>query len=247
MRIFTLLSILTLSIIIFIPKDEKYVDVVSKTMPTVVEVHVTGDVAVEMFGVSVGTATMRVMGSGVFVHPKGYVLTCRHLFDDFINIHSVTLILSDDSTVSGEIVKHSEFHDLSLLKAGYVTNVPYAQLAIPSRLRVGQEVIAIGSPAGLSFTVTHGIISSLYRDFPWAYNTTQSDVSINPGNSGGPLFNLKGQLIGINSFFIPANPRVPVNTGLGFSIQVGQCLEFLVLSAKDVPALRRFKWLPTIL
>jgi S1-C subfamily serine protease len=248
MKYLTFLFVLILGVVTLWPSgpQDKYVDVVDKVLPTVVEIRVTGDVELKFFDTAIGTATVGILGSGVFIHPKGYVLTCKHLFDDFIKIHSISIIMYNGQVVSGEILELSD-HDLAIVKAGYVKNVKFARLAVPSTLRVGQEVLAIGSPKGLSFSVSLGIISSLHRDFPWAYNTTQSDVAINPGNSGGPLFNLKGQLVGINSFFVPADMWAPVNSGLGFSVQVGQCLEFIVRSAKTIPDFRRFKWLPTIL
>ena len=126
------------------------------------------------------------------------------------------------------------------VKVDFYQTTPYVNIADPRGLKVGQEVIAIGSPAGLSFSVTNGIISALYRDFNHAYNVTQSNTAINPGNSGGPLFNLKGELVGINSFFIMARPEFPVFTGLGFSVQSGQCIEFLTDAAKKFKDMKKY-------
>jgi S1-C subfamily serine protease len=242
MKYITPLSVVLLGLLVLWPseKQEKYVDVIDKVMPTVVEIHVKGEVTI-----GTNTKTRAGLGSGVFVHPRGYILTCKHLFSDFTKIESISVVLYDGSVVSGDLVAQSK-HDLAIVRVMFFDKVPYAKLAVPSRLKVGQEVIAIGSPIGLSFSVSKGVISGLYRDFPWAYNTIQMDAALNPGNSGGPLFNMQGELVGINSFFLGISPFVPVSSGLNFAIQVGQCLEFLVLSSKDLPEMRRFKWLRSL-
>lgn len=193
--------------------------------------------------------TIKIGGSGVFVTPDGYILTCKHLFtlpeqfDATITIDSIFIEMSNDQVVSARLICLSGKFDLALLQAKTTKPVKYATLADPRKLQIGQEVIAVGGPLGMSFTVTSGIISQLYRDFDGFYNVTQSDTAINPGNSGGPLFNLKGELVGINSFMLTVLPRLPLFTGLGFSVQSGQCLEFLVKSNNKISPHRRYKWL----
>lgn len=127
---------------------------------------------------------------------------------------------------AGEVLHKEDGLDLALLQSNFDTPTPYARIADPRKLRVGQEVLAVGSPLGFTFSVSHGIVSALNRDDLGVYNMTQSDAFLNPGNSGGPLFNLKGDIIGINSRIVPP---VPANifTGLGFSVQSGQIVEFL--------------------
>jgi len=186
------------------------------------------------------------LGSGVFINSDGYILTVAHLFNGFKKIDNVTVISSNGDTVAATIKDVSQTIDLSLIKVDYYKYTSYVPLANPDKLRVGQEVIAIGSPAGLSFSVTNGILSALYRDFEFAYNVTQSNTAINPGNSGGPLFNLKGELVGINSFFIGTN-NIGVFTGLGFSVQSGQCLEFLTRAANTFPDMKRKSFIDKVL
>jgi S1-C subfamily serine protease len=211
---------------------EKYVKVVDTVQPKSVMIEVKA-VTMKQFlvidetGIHVeeATVTVRVRGSGVFISPEGHVLTCAHLLW-FEKVIDVVVIELDGSTYKAEPLFQEDRLDLALLKINTDHSTPYAKIADPRKLRVGQEVIAVGNPLGFEFSVTHGIISQLYRDGLGVPNMTQSDCFLNPGNSGGPLFNLKGELIGINSRIVP-----PVNanifTGLGFSVQSGQIIEFL--------------------
>jgi serine protease Do len=249
-----LVGLILATLIVRYQPEDKFVNPIKKVMPAVVEIHVTGyiphPIAVLIEAITGDPITndpeswikVRILGSGVYVNAKGYILTCAHLFNGFKKIDSISVINIKDDTVSGQIVSIGDKVDLAVIKTTYYTETPFVKLADPRKLKVGQDVFAIGSPLGLSFSVTSGIISALYRDFDHAYNVTQSDVSINPGNSGGPLFNIKGELVGINSFMIP-----PVNaaifTGLGFSVQVGQCLEFLVQTGRKDKELRNKKWI----
>lgn len=233
--------------------QDKFVKPIKKVMPAVVEIQVIGMVPHPLI-VLLDSLTGEdnsdnpdswvragVLGSGVYVSPKGYILTCAHLFEPFKKVLSINVTNYKEEAVAGTIVSVGEKVDLAVIKTTYFKDTPYVKLADPRKLKVGQDVFTIGSPLGLSFSVTSGIISALYRDFEFAYNMTQSDVSLNPGNSGGPLFNLKGELVGINSFMVP-----PVNaaifTGLGFFVQAGQCLEFLVKTSQKEKELRNKKW-----
>lgn len=213
------------------PPQEKYVKVVDKVMASVVEIRVIGDMNIGVVSTMKRTSTIRqvgVLGSGVFVSTNGYILTVAHLFNNFDKIHGISIMTPSGDVVAGKLKDVSKTVDLALIKVDYFKYTPSVVIADPRELKIGQEVIAIGSPAGLSFSVSNGIISALYRDFQFAYNVTQSNTAINPGNSGGPLFNLKGELVGINSFYIFVNAYFPVFTGLGFSVQSGQCSEYLM-------------------
>jgi serine protease Do len=164
-------------------------------------------------------------GSGVFVTESGYILTCAHLF-----LHKpqvVTVSTADESTYLAEIVKVDPVRDLAMIKISAGKPVPFALLANPSRLEVGQTVYAIGSPLGLDFTVTRGIISYLNRTIDFMGRFIQTDAHINPGNSGGPLFTEDGLLVGINIFIIPP-VSLPVNTGLAFAVPTDICLRFIL-------------------
>lgn len=221
--------------------DDRFEKVANKCLPTVVSIRVQYKVY-DPFTESVRGAI--VSGAGVMISADGHILTCAHLFNlPFERKAIATIETYEGSIVAGEVISISNKFDLALMKAPALERVKHIKLADPRKLRVGQEVIAIGHPLGLDFTVTHGIISALYRDISQNYNVTQSDVFMNPGNSGGPVINLQGELIGINSFIISNNPFFPTFTGLGFSVQVGQCLEFLVSSGQSINPHRRLRWL----
>jgi S1-C subfamily serine protease len=214
------------------PHKDRFVQVVNKVMPSVVDIVVIGSFEALIIDVDAGTITpktinAKIEGSGVFIADKGYIVTVAHLFNEFDQITGIFVTSPNGDVVKADIVKVSETRDLAIIQASYYDKNPHVKLANPAKLAVGQEVLAIGSPLGLLFSVSHGIISALYRDMGDVnYNVTQSDTFINPGNSGGPLFNLKGELIGVNSFMMPP-VRAAVFTGLGFSVQCGEILRFL--------------------
>ena len=211
--------------------EEQLVDVAAKVLPTAAMITVTLEEPelvvrignIEIFK-STETVINRYRGSGVLVSDTGHILSCAHLFNSG-KVIGIDVELYGGMEYAADLLSISDKSDLALIKINEKTP-HFTKLADPRKLKVGQEVIAVGYPLSLEFSVTHGIISALYRDIAGQYNVTQSDTSINPGNSGGPLFNLKGELVGINSFMVP-----PVNaaifTGCGFSVQVGQIIEFL--------------------
>lgn len=210
---------------------EKFVMLSEEVVPKTVDISVFGVakrpifvVDGDKFVVKEVTATVRVGGSGVFVSPNNHVLTCQHLFWPE-KITSIIICKDDGECTFGEILHQEHKLDLALLQANFDNPTPYARIADPRTLKVGQEVLAVGSPLGLAFSVSQGIISALHRDVG-VHNMTQSDAFLNPGNSGGPLFNLKGEIVGINSRIMPPRPGV-FFTGVGFSVQSGQIVEFL--------------------
>ncbi len=160
------------------------------------------------------------MGSGVIVRDDGYVLTNNHVVD---GASEVAVELSDGRTIEGEIVGTDPQTDLAVLKIDAPDLQP-APLGSSEEIRVGDWVLAVGSPFGLEQTVTAGIISGKNRvrgivsgdrgfeDF------LQTDAAINPGNSGGPLVNLRGEVVGINTAILS---RSGGNAGIGFAIPVG--------------------------
>jgi S1-C subfamily serine protease len=224
-----------------IERNNRFVYTAEKVTPAVVEIHVYGMVVdpaalfvSDLFDIPINEddylIPMRVLGSGIYVTSSGDILTCAHLFTGFKKILSVSVVDSNGDIVAGEKVALSDRHDLGLVKTTFFKTTPFVKLADPRGMKVGQEVVAIGSPYGLPLTVTTGIISALYRDFEHSYNMTQSDAAINPGNSGGPLFNLNGDLVGINTFMLTPTEGAPTFTGIGFSVQAGQLIEFLALN-----------------
>ena len=160
------------------------------------------------------------LGSGFIVSPDGYVVTNNHLIQGVTGtgtVDSVTVITTDRREYTARIVGRDETSDLALLKIDG-RNLPYVQWGDSTRARVGDWVLAIGTPYGLGGTVTAGIISALHRGITGsgAYDRyIQTDAAINMGNSGGPMFDLNGNVIGINSALIsPTGASV----GIGLAI-----------------------------
>jgi serine protease Do len=139
----------------------------------------------------------RGVGSGFIVSADGYVLTNAHVVDDATE---VTVRLTDKREFKAKVEGVDKRTDVALLKID-ATGLPTVRIGDPERARVGEWVVAVGSPFGFDNTVTAGIISAKARRLPDETYVPflQTDVAINPGNSGGPLFNLEGEVIGINS------------------------------------------------
>ncbi len=152
-------------------------------------------------------------GSGVIISPDGYIVTNHHVID---GADTVAVILSDQQEYEAKVVGRDPKTDLAVLKIESNQTLPAAGLGDSDQLNVGDWVVAIGNPFGLNHTVTSGIVSAKgrvigagpYDDF------IQTDASINPGNSGGPLFDLNGNVVGINTAIIPQGQ------GIGFAIPV---------------------------
>lgn len=211
---------------------EHLVRLSEQTLPKTTSIAVTGvieaytlTISKKGFEIHKGTMTATYRGAGVFISENNHVLTCDHLFG-MLEITTVTVCNYNDECAEAEIMFQEPDLDLALLRAKFSHKSNFSRIADPRKLRVGQAVLAIGNPLGFPFSVSHGIISALNRDNLGVYNMTQSDAFINPGNSGGGLFNMKGELIGINSRMVPP-VNGPVFTGLGFSVQSGQIIEFL--------------------
>ncbi|MCG7657755.1 DegQ family serine endoprotease [Wielerella bovis] len=136
-------------------------------------------------------------GSGVIISEDGYVMTNAHVIKGMNNIK---VTLNDKREYPAKLVGSDEKSDIALLKID-AQNLPAAKIGNPDELKSGEWVAAIGAPFGFDNSVTAGIVSAKNRTLPDETYTPfiQTDVAINPGNSGGPLFNLKGQVVGINS------------------------------------------------
>ena len=171
-------------------------------------------------GVTPRTRESGSLGSGFIISPDGYVVTNNHLITGATGtgtVDTVTVTLTNRKEYTARIVGRDATSDLALLKIE-ATNLPYVNFGDSTRSRVGDWVIAIGNPYGLGGTVTAGIISALHRGITGvgAYDRyIQTDASINMGNSGGPMFDLAGNVIGINSALIsPTGASV----GIGLAI-----------------------------
>ena len=154
------------------------------------------------------------LGSGFIIDPSGLIVTNNHVI---ANAGEITVTLSDNTTLAAHVVGRDAVSDLALLKVDAKTPLPAAQWGDSTKTRVGDWVLAIGNPFGLGGTVTSGIISATARDIhagPYD-DFLQTDASINRGNSGGPMFNLAGEVIGINTaIFSPSGGSI----GIGFAI-----------------------------
>lgn len=171
------------------------------------------------------------LGSGFIISSDGYVLTNDHVVD---KMDTITVILSDQREYTATLVGSDERSDLALLKVD-AKNLPTLSLAKDETLKVGQWVVAIGSPFGLDYSASAGIVSAIGRSIPSAHRESnyvpfiQTDVAINPGNSGGPLFNMEGEVVGINSqIYSPSGGSV----GLSFAIPSSLALD-VVAQLKD--------------
>lgn len=159
----------------------------------------------------------RGQGSGFIVSSDGYILTNAHVV---ANAEEVTVKTTDRREHSAKIVGLDEKTDVAVLKIE-ATNLPTVKIGDPSTLKPGEWVIAIGSPFGLENSVTAGIVSATARSMPSAESNyaqfIQTDVAVNPGNSGGPLFNMRGEVVGINSQIYS---RTGGYMGLSFAVPI---------------------------
>ncbi|MGO9019310.1 MAG: DegQ family serine endoprotease [Syntrophobacteraceae bacterium] len=157
--------------------------------------------------------TVQGAGSGVIISKDGYILTNNHVVE---GAKELTVTLADKDEFKAQVVGRDPKTDIAIIKIDAGENLPAANIGDSDQIKVGDWVLAIGNPFGLGDTVTSGIVSAKgrvigagpYDDF------IQTDASINPGNSGGPLFNMKGEVIGINTAIIPEGQ------GIGFAIPV---------------------------
>ncbi|MFI6477539.1 S1C family serine protease [Nonomuraea sp. NPDC050663] len=157
-------------------------------------------------------------GSGFVIDAAGHVLTNAHVVS---GESRVTVILEDGSRRAANVLGVDEGEDLAVLELADAAGLTPAALGRSSDLRVGEQVLAIGSPLGLSGTVTGGIVSALDREVRLGgtrKTAVQTDASINPGNSGGPLVNARGEVVGVNTAI--ASSRGGGNIGIGFAIPI---------------------------
>ena len=157
---------------------------------------------------------MQSLGSGFIIDPKGVVVTNNHVVE---GADEITVTLQDGTTLKAKVVGRDTKTDLAVLKVTTARPLPALAFGDSDKSRVGDWVLAIGNPFGLGGTVTAGIVSARGRDIqqgPYD-NFIQTDAPINRGNSGGPLFNMDGEIIGINTaIYSPSGGSI----GIGFSI-----------------------------
>ncbi len=167
-----------------------------------------------------GEFKQRSLGSGFIINKEGYILTNVHVVED---VDEIKITLSNKKEFEAKLVGKDPKTDIALIKIDSWKELPVVRLGDSDKLEVGEWVLAIGNPFALEHTVTSGIVSAKgrvlgsgpYDDF------IQTDASINPGNSGGPLFNLRGEVIGINTAIIPEGQ------GIGFAIPINMAKDVL--------------------
>jgi putative serine protease PepD len=193
----------------------------AKIQPSVVTINVAG-------------ASESGTGSGVVLRTDGYILTNNHVVAVAGSSGQIQVITNDGQSGTGTIVGVDTSDDLAVIKVSGISNLTKADFASSSALQVGQTVVAVGAPLGLSNTVTSGIVSNTARPVETGDSTAgtstavfdaiQTDAAINPGNSGGPLVNLNGDVVGINAAIASADSgglQVPGQTQQSGSIGIG--------------------------
>ena len=195
--------------------------VAQKVSPTVVQLQVEGRQAAGE-------------GSGFIISSDGLIVTNNHVVEVAADNGKITAVFADGSQVPASIVGRDPTSDVAVVKAEGKTGLPTVELGSSDALKVGEGVVAIGSPFELSGTVTSGIVSSLHRPTraggedgsqATVMDAIQTDAAINPGNSGGPLVNMQGQVIGINSaIYSPQSSASSQggSVGIGFAIPIDQ-------------------------
>lgn len=205
---------------------DAFADAVEQAMPSVVVIrtqsivyHTAHDIYMgRLYGIPERLAGQ---GSGVIISEAGHILTSNHVIEQ---ADQIEVVLHDGTILQAELIGNDPQTDLALLKAEVPRSFTLQPVSIgdSDALRVGEFVIAVGSPFSLESSVTAGIVSQKgrtvgllpYEDF------IQTDASINPGNSGGPLLDAEGNMVGINAVIQTGGPYTKGNIGIGFAIPV---------------------------
>lgn len=161
------------------------------------------------------------IGTGFFISPNGYAVTCKHVIEDAPNHRAV---LNNQEEYSIGIISKSHKYDLALILVSTVRKNPYLTFRDPFTMKPGEKVYAVGSSAGLQSTVTDGAFSGLRKKMPTEQMTIQFSAPVNPGNSGGPLLDKNGKVVGAVSWKLLSNNGIPV-TGIGFAVPSDYILE----------------------
>ena len=206
-----------------------FADLTSQLQPAVVNISVRQKVQVDnplagtplgqVMGGGASARLAEAQGSGFIVSADGYVVTNNHVIslDQKGAADAVMVTMADGTEYNARIVGRDQDSDIAVLKIDAKAPLPFVQFGQSGKARAGDWVIAIGNPFGLGGTVTSGIVSSVNRNTgSGAYqHYIQTDASINSGNSGGPMFDMKGQVIGINNWIVAPSGG---NIGIGFAI-----------------------------
>ncbi len=160
----------------------------------------------------------QTVGSGVVISPDGYIVTNSHVASALPK-DDIWVVFDEDDFVQAQLVGMDEETDVAVLKVDRGEALPFSQLGDSDALEVGDWVMAVGQPFGLQRTFTVGILSARARSLGKTYDDfLQTDAAIHPGNSGGPLYNMDGEIVGINTAIATNSPLQPMGQGIGFSI-----------------------------
>lgn len=168
------------------------------------------------------------LGSGFIIDKDGYIITNNHVID---GAETIVVTLADNSQFDAEVVGHDSKTDIALIKIKTDNDLPTVKTGDSDKIRVGDWIVAIGNPFGLGGSVTAGIVSAKSRDIeagPYD-NFIQTDASINQGSSGGPMFNMAGEVIGINTAIFSTTGG---SMGIGFAVPIN-LTEFVVRELKS--------------
>ena len=258
-----IISFLLLGITTIVNADHTYkTSIVKKVLPAVVEIHTE-----KLTNIGAGMQPQKRdgfrfrgqpeqpqgkmnpkkdpqhVGSGFVISSDGYILTNAHVINNIFDGGKIIVLFQSDKSYEANLINYDEDSDVALLK---INNAEFGKvfeyLEWGETPELGQDVIAIGSPMGQSFTVTFGNVSSLNRFVPNAppfVPFIQTDASINPGNSGGPLLNSSGELVGINTMIISGGSSAG-SVGIGFAID-GEYVQKTVEQLKTLPIGDRIK------
>lgn len=220
-------------------------DMIERLQPAVVNISTKQHVQVQaqnpfagtpfsdMFGGDEGggkpqTRQAQSLGSGFLISADGYIVTNNHVVSggtEGASVDSITVMLTNREEYTAKLIGRDPATDLALLKIETKKPLPFVKFGDSTRARVGDWVVAIGNPYALSGTVTAGIISAVHRNNGGTYDRfIQTDASINQGNSGGPMFDMNGNVIGINSQILSPSGG---NVGIGFAIPAEQAIPII--------------------
>src|SRR6476620_2102004 len=207
-------------------ESDSYADIVARVLPSVVNISIQGAGERVKIGGDAGDAVyatylVEYVGAGSITDPSGIIVTNRHVIN---NAYEITVTLQDGSAFNAKLLGKGADNDLAMLKIDAGRPLPAVKIGDSDALRIGDHVLAIGNPLGLGGSVSAGIVSGLHRHISSGIalqNTLgefiQTDAAINHGNSGGPLFNMKGEVIGVDNQIF-SDFAGGGNVGLGFAI-----------------------------
>ena len=210
-----------------------FAPIAKRADPSVVTIYTSGeDDGRGLFARRRGSHTQKGLGTGFIVDKEGVIITNNHVIE---GADEITVLLSDEHRYPAKVTGRDPRTDIAVVKIDGAKDLTAIPLGDSDALEVGDWVVAIGNPFGLSHTVSAGIVSAKGRggndvrlDSSGYYNFLQTDASINPGNSGGPLVNLKGEVVGMNTAI-----RGDGAQGIGFAIPINMVKQLMPPLLKD--------------